>query len=61
MLQGGRELFELVRDAAWQLANEGAAHDGVRQLDDQHPVIPLSIDLDQDVGAAVLLGWSEQR
>jgi hypothetical protein len=61
MLQSGRELFQLLRDAAWQLANEGAARDGARQLDDQHPVLPLSIDLDQDVGVAALLGWSEQQ
>jgi hypothetical protein len=56
-----RELFEHLMNAAWQLANEGAPADVPRQLDDQHPVIPLSIDLNQVVGSAVLVSWSEQQ
>lgn len=49
-----------LRDASYLLAAHGPAGSAVRELDEENPVIPLGIDIDQDVATAALLGWSEQ-
>ena len=49
-----------LREAAYLLAARGPQSSVARELDDENPVIPLGIDIDVDVAAAALLGWSEQ-
>ncbi|MBO0824928.1 MAG: hypothetical protein J2P27_13885 [Actinobacteria bacterium] len=55
-----RTLNKLIIEAAIEAASEGVPVDMPRQLDDQHPVIPLAVDRDGDVAFAALLSWSEQ-
>ena len=58
--QNRLKVNEQLRDAAYLLAVQGPPGSVARELDDENPVIPLGIDIDQNVATAVLLGWSEQ-
>ena len=60
MQQDRLKLNEQLREAAYLLAVQGPPGSVARELDDENPVIPLGIDIDDDVATAALLGWSEQ-
>lgn len=60
MQQGRQRLNEQLRDASYLLAVQRLPGSIARELDDENPVIPLGIDIDEDVATAALLGWSEQ-
>jgi len=60
MEQDRTKLTEQLREASYLLAIEGLPGSVARELDDENPVIPLGIDIDNDVATAALLGWSEQ-
>ena len=60
MQQDRARLNEQLRDASYLLAVQRLPGSIARELDDENPVIPLGIDIDQDVATAALLSWSEQ-
>jgi len=60
MEQDRARLTEQLRDASYLLAVQGMLGSSARELDDENPVIPLGIHIDQNVATAALLGWSEQ-
>jgi len=60
MEQDRARLTEQLRDASYLLAVQGMPGSSARELDDENPVIPLGIHIDQNVATAALLGWSEQ-
>lgn len=55
-----QELARAQSDAAIDLVRSGVPAEISRELDDEHPVIPLAADVHDDVAMTAVLSWTDQ-
>ena len=55
-----QELARAQPDAAIELVRSGMPPENSRELDDEHPVIPLAVDVCDDVAVTAVLSWTDQ-
>ncbi len=55
-----QELAQAQSDAATELVYSGMPAEVRRELDDEHPVIPLAADVCDDVAVTAVLSWTDQ-